>query len=176
MPITWILSFGSIISALSLVAVVAFWRWWATRWREPDEITKITIGVVISAFAPLLLVAASMLIAATKQKAGLGWALAFETVNDIGFSNILPVGLALYSRAAPKGFIGIAMGIYFLQYFLANLFVGKVGGLLDTMPASTFWLMHSGLIFGAAAILLVVRYAVGKILAPDYAEPAHGEA
>ncbi len=179
MPITWILSFGSIISAATIALSVGFWRWWATRWREPDEITKITIGVVIGALAPLLLAVAAALIAATKQKAGLGWAVAFEVVNDLGFANVLPVGLALYSRAAPKGLSGLMIGIYYLHLFMGNLFVGWLGGLLEKMPATTFWLLHAGLMVGAAAILLVVRLAVGRILMPSSDEdvaPALAEA
>src|SRR6185369_11074762 len=77
MPITDLLAYGSIISASTIAASVAFWRWWARHWREPDEITKIAIGVTISAMAPLLLAAASALIA-NGGKASLGWAIAFE--------------------------------------------------------------------------------------------------
>ncbi len=176
MPITWILSFGSIISASTIALSVFFWRWWATRWREPDEITKITIGVVIGAMAPLLLAAASTLIAASKQKAGLGWAVAFEVVNDIGFANVLPVGLALYSRAAPRGITAVVIGLYYLHLFAGNLLVGWLGGLLEKMPATSFWLLHVVLMLGAAAILLVVRYWVGRALAPAYDSPAIAQA
>ncbi len=171
MPVTWLLTLSSIISTTMLIAVVAFWRWYAKRWREPDEITKMMIGVLFCAFAPLVLVAGSALVALSHQKLGLGWAIAQEIVNDIGFSNVTPVGLALYSRAAPKGFVGVVVGIYYLQYFLGNLFVGYVGGLYDKMSATNFWLLHAALIFGAAAVLIVVRFFVGKILAPEYAEP-----
>jgi len=176
MPITWILSFGAIVSAAAVAASAFFWRWWGTRWAEPDEITKITIGVAIGATAPLLLVAASALIAATHQKAGLGWALAFEIINDLGFANVFPVGLALYSRAAPKGFTSVLVGVFFLHLFLGNLFVGWVGGLLGTMPATSFWFLHVALMLGSAALLLVARFAAGSILAPAYDSPEHAPA
>jgi POT family proton-dependent oligopeptide transporter len=170
MPITDILSYGSIVSATTIVLAVAFWRWWATRWTEPDELTKIAIGVALSALGPLLLAAASALIAANHQKASLGWALAFEFVNDLGFANVFPVGLALYSRAAPKGLTGMIIGIYYLHLFAGNLLVGWLGGLLETMPATTFWLMHSVLLFGSVVALLVIRFTAGNRLAPAYSE------
>jgi POT family proton-dependent oligopeptide transporter len=100
MPITDLLGYGSIISASTIVVSVAFWRWWATRWPEPDELTKIAIGVAISAMAPLLLVLASTIIAAHGGRVSLWWAIGFEVLNDLGFANVLPVGLALYSRAS----------------------------------------------------------------------------
>ena len=37
--------------------------------------------------------------------------------------------------------------------------VGWLGGLLEKMPATSFWLLHAGLIAAAAVILLVVRSA-----------------
>ena len=152
MPITWILSFGSIISGTSIVVVVAFWRWWGRQWREPDELLKLAIGVTLAATAPLLLALASTIVASTGQRVGLVWALAFEVVNDLAFANIVPIGLALYSRAAPKRLTGMLIGVYYLQFFIANLGVGWLGGLLEKMPGSTFWLLHAALIFAAAVV------------------------
>ncbi|HEX2591724.1 MAG TPA: peptide MFS transporter [Rhizomicrobium sp.] len=170
MPITWLLSFDAVFSALTIGAAVAFWRWWATKWTEPDEITKITIGVCIAALAPLMLAAASVVVATTHQKVGLVWAVGFHLINDLGFANVFPVGLALYSRAAPKGLTGLVIGLFYLHLFGANLFVGWVGALLEKMSAPSFWLLHVGLMLGAAAILMVVRFSFGKILAPAYSE------
>jgi POT family proton-dependent oligopeptide transporter len=175
MPITWILSFGSIISAGTIVVSVGFWRWFGTRWTEPDEITKVTVGVMLGSTAPLLLAAASMIIAATHVKVGLGWAVAFEVVNDLGFANVFRVAIALYSRAAPKGLTGLMVGLFYLHLFMGNLFVGWVGGLLEKMPATSFWLLHTGLMVGAALILLAVRITAGKILAPAYDAPVQEE-
>ncbi|MFO1533993.1 MAG: lipid II flippase MurJ, partial [Thermoplasmatota archaeon] len=57
------------------------------------------VGVGISALAPLCLAMASW--QAAGGKVGLGWGIAFHVVNDIGFANVFPVGLALY-RNAPE--------------------------------------------------------------------------
>jgi POT family proton-dependent oligopeptide transporter len=175
MPITDLLGYGSIISAATIAMSVAFWRWWGTRWPEPDELTKIAIGVAISAGGPLLLVAASATIAAHGGRVSLWWAIGFEFVNDLGFANVLPVGLALYSRAAPKGTMSTFIGIYYLHFFVGNFFVGWVGGLLQKMPATSFWALHVGLILGSAAILLVVKLLFGRVLAPAYDAPIHHE-
>src|SRR5215469_16624907 len=55
MPITWIISMDAIVSFVTMVGVIAFWRWYGKRWREPSELTKIIIGVIISAFGQLVL-------------------------------------------------------------------------------------------------------------------------
>ena len=81
---------------------------------------------------------------------------------------MFPVGIALYSRAAPKGLTGVIIGVFYTHLFMGNLFVGWLGGLLEKMPATSFWLLHVGLMLGAAAVLIVVRFWVGRILAPGY--------
>jgi len=112
-----------------------------------------------------------MIIAAHGGRVSLWWAIGFELVNDLGFANVVPVGLALYSRAAPKGMTSVFIGFYYLHLFMGNFFVGWVGGLLGTMSATSFWLLHVALILGAAAVLIVVKLAFGKILSPAYGMP-----
>ena len=163
-PVSWLTSLDSLISAVTLAGSVVFWRWWATRRREPDEITKLTIGAAIAALAPLFLMAASLHPAG--QKASIGWALGFHFVNDIGFANIFPVGLALYSRAAPRAIGGTMIAVYYLNMFLCNLLVGWLGGLFDKMPSATFWLIHAGIIGVSAVLFLMARVAAGRVLAP----------
>ncbi|MEJ0024451.1 MAG: oligopeptide:H+ symporter [Rhizomicrobium sp.] len=170
MPITDLLGYGSIISAATIAISVAFWRWWAARWPEPDELTKIAAGVALSATAPLLLVLASSIIAAHGGRISLVWAIGFEILNDFGFANVVPVGLALYSRAAPKGMASTIIGVYYLHLFAGNFFVGWVGGLLSTMSATSFWALHVVLILGAAAVLFLVKFLFGRVLAPAYTE------
>lgn len=171
MPITWLVSLDAFVSAVTMVGVIAFWRWYGKRWKEPDEITKIVIGVAISALGPLVLAGCAMVADSTHQPVPLFWAVGFHLLNDIGFANVLPVGLALYSRAAPKGLGGTMIAVYYVHLFMGNLLTGYLGGLLGTMPNSTFWLMHVALMGVAAAILLVAKLAFASSLAP-HAEPA----
>ena len=168
MPITWMLSVDAFISTILMAGSVMFWHWWAKRWTEPDEITKMLIGVVIAALAPTVLAVASSVVASTGHPVSLIWAVAFHALNDLGFANVLPVGLALYSRAAPKGLSGIMVAIYYLQLFMANMMVGYLGSLFDVMPATQFWLLHVGLMAISAVILIAARYFMGGILAPSY--------
>lgn len=171
MPTSWLQSVDAIFSTITMLMVVAFWRWWETRWTEPDELAKISLGVAIAALGPLALAAASAIVAQTHAKVGIGWAFAFEILNDIGFANILPVGLALYSRAAPKGMTGLIIGIYYIHLFMGNLITGWLAGLLGTMSATSFWLLHTAFMAGATAILLLVKFTLGRILAPAYQHP-----
>jgi POT family proton-dependent oligopeptide transporter len=174
MPVTWLLSVDAFISTGTIALAVVFWRWWAKRWSEPDEITKLTIGTLISALAPLALAAASW--TAAGGKVGLGWGIAFHVINDIGFANVFPVGIALYSRASPRAVAGTMIGVYYLHLFVCNMLVGRIAGLLETMPAPQFWLLHAGLVGAAGIGLLVVRSYAGRILAPTEEDVAAADA
>jgi POT family proton-dependent oligopeptide transporter len=166
MPVTWLISLDAIISTATIAASMVFWRWWATFAREPDEIVKLAIGAFISACAPLLLAAASAKEALTHEKVGLMWGVGFHVVNDIGFANVFPVGLALYSRASPKAVAGVMIGVYYLNLFMANMGVGWLGGLLEKMPASAFWLLHAALVGAGGAAMLAFAVFFRRQLAP----------
>jgi proton-dependent oligopeptide transporter, POT family len=165
MPTSWLITVDAVLSVSMLVAVLGFWRLWARRFTEPDEIAKIVIGEFISVFGLLMLAAAAYL-SAGGHKAGVGWALAFHLINSIGFANVFPVGLALYARASPKALAATMLGFYYVHLFLANNLVGWLGGLLEKMPGTQFWLLHAGLIGGAGAVLLLARQLFGHVLAP----------
>jgi len=175
MPITWLLSFDAAFSAITMLASLSFWKWWSTRWTEPDEITKMTIGIGIAALAPLMLALASIVVATTHHKVGLWYAVGFHVINDLGFANVLPIGIALYSRAAPKGRSGVMIGVYYLHLAMSAWSIGWLGGLYSSMPAPAFWFLHVGLMVGAAAVMLVVKFTAGHIIAPAYAKDVSEE-
>jgi proton-dependent oligopeptide transporter, POT family len=165
MPTTWLITLDSVVSVAGLIAAVAFWRAWARRFREPSEVVKIAIGLGISA-SGLLSLATAATIATGGHKAGVGWVLAFEVINSIGFANVFPVGLALYARASPKAVAGTMIGVYYLHLFMGNNLVGWLGGLVERMPGTEFWLLHAALVGGAAVAMLGAARLFGHLLAP----------
>ena len=142
---TWLVTLDAIVSVSCLVGAVAFWRLWAKRFPEPSEVNKITIGLALCTVA-LGCLAMAGVSSASGGKASFGWVLGFELLNSMGFANIFPVGLALYARASPKAIVGTMVGVYMLHLFLCNNLVGKLGGLLEHMSGTNFWLMHAGLV------------------------------
>jgi POT family proton-dependent oligopeptide transporter len=151
---------------------VVFWRVWATRFKEPDEIGKLTIGTFISVGGVLCLAAGAAMADASGTKVNILWCVAFHVLNSIAFANMLPVSLALFARAAPQAIGGTIIGIYYLHLFIGNQTVGIIGGLLEKMPASQFWLMHAGIAAAAGMVFLVV----GRFFASMLSHEAMGAA
>ena len=43
-PVTWLQAVDAVVSTVTMLGSIAFWRWWAKRRSEPDELTKMGLG------------------------------------------------------------------------------------------------------------------------------------
>ena len=166
---SWLITVDAALSFSMLVAVAAFYKWYGTRRREPDEISKMIIGSVFTIAGGLCL-----FMAALTQPAGgkipLFWPVMFHLLNSIGFAHILPVSLALFSKIAPRQINATVIGLYYLAFFAANAIVGYIGGLYSSLPTTTFWLIHvASAAFGMVAFI-VFKLVIGKKMSAT--EPA----
>lgn len=170
LPTTWLITLDAVVSVSFLAGVAAFYRWWKTKWQEPDELSKIIIGSLFSIGGMACLYMAAVTTPAG-EKIGLFWPVMFHVVNSIGFAHMLPVSLALFARLAPKQIAGTVIGLYFLAFFAGNSMVGYIGGLFETMPVTQFWLIHMGFAAAAGAVFLLFKL----LLAPRLMHSAEPE-
>ncbi|MEO5586859.1 MAG: MFS transporter, partial [Novosphingobium sp.] len=170
LPTTWLVTLDSLGSVSFLVLTALFYRWYGKRWREPDELSKMIIG---SAFSLAGMFALYMAAAGKPEGGaiGLGWPLMFHVLNSIGFAHILPVGLALFARLAPKQINATVIGLYYLALGGANALVGWVGGWFETMPVTDFWLLHASFAAGSGAVFVAFKL----LLAPRLMSAATAE-
>ncbi len=171
LPTTWLITLDAVVSVSFLAIVALFYRWYGKRWREPDELTKIVIGTAFAVGGMLCLYMA----AATQApggKIGLFWPFAFHVVNSIAFAHVLPVGLALFARLAPKPIEATVIGLFSMTFFLANAAVGWVGSLFATMATTDFWLLHAALAGGAGVVFVVLKVALATRLRSGATAPA----
>jgi proton-dependent oligopeptide transporter, POT family len=155
---SWLITVDAALSFSMLVAVAAFWKWWGTRRREPDEISKMIIGSFFTIAGALCLFMAAL----TQPEGGkvaIFWPLMFHLLNSIGFAHILPISLALFSKIAPRQINATVIGLYYLAFFIANAVVGWVGGWYSSLPTTTFWLIHA-----ASAGIGLVAFVLFKMI------------
>jgi POT family proton-dependent oligopeptide transporter len=158
---SWLITVDAAVSFTMLVAVAAFWKWWGSRRREPDEITKMIIGSLFTIAGALCLFMGA-LTAPEHGKISLLWPMGFELMNSIGFAHILPVSLALFSKIAPKQISATVIGLYYLAFFAANALVGYVGGFYSSLPTTTFWLIHAGSAAVGLVAFIAFKLAIGR--------------
>jgi POT family proton-dependent oligopeptide transporter len=93
-------------------------------------------------------------------------------LNSIGFAHMLPVSLALFAKLAPKAINATVIGLYYLAFFAGNSMVGWIGGWLETMPTTSFWLLHAGFAAGAGAVFLLFKLLLSRRLMAGEPAPA----
>ena len=168
---SWLITVDATLSFSMLVAVAAFWKWWGTRHREPDEISKMIIGSVFTIAGALCLFMAA-LTQPTGGKVAIFWPLMFHLLNSIGFAHILPISLALFSKIAPRQINATVIGLYYLAFFMANAIVGWVGGLYSSLPTTTFWLIHAASAAVGLVAFVIFKMVLGRRMATGTQEQA----
>lgn len=164
LPTTWLITLDTLTSVGFLALMVVFWRLWARRFPEPDEIGKMTLGTAISVLGALSLAAGAAQAAAAGGQVSLAWCVAFHLLNSIAFANIMPVSLALFARAAPAAISATIIGVYYLHLFAANQTVGWLGTLIERLGPTRFWLLHAAIAAASAAAFWAVGRAWGPML------------
>jgi POT family proton-dependent oligopeptide transporter len=74
----------------------------------------------------------------------------------VGELYILPVGLALFGRMAPKGFEATTLALWFLAAFAGNLAAGVLGTLWSVLSHPQFFSCIAAIAATASAALSVL--------------------
>jgi POT family proton-dependent oligopeptide transporter len=139
--------------------ILAYWARQARAGREPSSITKMAIGCGFTALAYGLL-AVPGAIADGGAKASWVWLLAAMALQTVGELYLSPVGLSLFSKAAPAKVASAMMAVNFLSNAGGNYLAGYLGTYWSAMPIAHFFTMIAGIaavtalgIFGASFVL-----------------------
>ena len=85
---------------------------------------------------------------------------------------MLPIALAFFAKLAPRAINATVIGLYYLAFFAGNSMVGWVGGWLETMPATHFWLIHAAFAAGSGAVFVLFKLFLSKRLIQPEPVPA----
>jgi len=162
-PATWLQSVSAIVGIAMAPVLIGVWTGQARRGAEPSPLGKMAIGcgLAVAAYAWLALA----VVVSGSAKVPLVWALGFHLLVQTGYLFVYPIGMALFSRAAPPAVNSLMIGIYFLSVFAGSLLVGWVGQFYERLSAPAFWLLHAGAAGLAGAIILVLWRPLNAALA-----------
>jgi POT family proton-dependent oligopeptide transporter len=160
-PVPWLQSLDGLAPFVCLPPMLMFWRWQAARGREPDSFGKLGIGCLIFAAATFWLAAAGLVTDAAGRTPFL-WAVVFHLVSNLGWLYVSPVAAAFYSRASPASLTATLMGINAFAVSLGSMISGRIGGLYETLPASTFWALHAAIVGAGGLIFLALGWRLGR--------------
>jgi len=154
-PMTWFQSLNPLLIFLLTPLFVMMWTRLARQGREPSSIRKMVMGAAVVGLSYLLIAAVSAVSAAEHTRTSWLWLSAFNVVMTVGELLILPVGLGLFGRLAPKGYEATAIATWFFAGFAGNLFAGGVGTLWSSLSTPMFF-GTVGAIALAAGLLLMI--------------------
>jgi len=171
MPVVWLQSLDGLSPFLCLPPMLMFWRWQASRGREPNEFVKIAIGCFIFGASTLWLAGAG-LVTDAHGRTPLLWAVAFHLASNLGWLYFAPTVTALVSRTAPRSVNATLIGASTLAVFLGSTASGRLGSLYETLPAAQFWALHAAVVALGGAIMLVLGLRFTGAFQPEPATPA----
>ena len=171
-PVPWLQALDGLVPFVCLPPMLMFWRWQASRGREPGEFVKAAIGCFIFSAATFWLAAAGLFTDA-HGRTPLLWAVVFHFASNLGWLYFTPTMTALFSRAAPKSVNATMIGVYNLAVFLGSTISGRLGSLYETLPASQFWAVHAALVSLGGLIMLAIglRFAGAYQVTPAPRDP-----
>lgn len=167
-PLSFTLSVGA-IQALNGVFILAFtplviwfWKKQEARDSEPSAVIKMAIGFVILSLSYLILAGAQAM-AGSGQVHWLWCALYFAvlTLGELYFS---PVGLSLYSKAAPPQVAALMMAVFLATSFPGNFLAGWFGKFYSTMSNTEFFLFIAAVAAAPAPVIWAFNRPLKRIM------------
>ncbi|HTZ71722.1 MAG TPA: peptide MFS transporter, partial [Acetobacteraceae bacterium] len=141
--------------------IIALWARQAARGREPSSIIKMAYGCAGTAAAYGLLIIPALSMSPTHKVTWL-WLLAAMAIQTVGELYLSPVGLSLFSKAAPPKLASLMMAVNYLSNALGNYMAGYLGSYWAGMNKAAFFAMIAGI----AALTSVGIFAASLVLNP----------
>jgi POT family proton-dependent oligopeptide transporter len=160
-PLTWFQSLNPLVIFIGTPILVGYWTWLGRRHREPSSVAKMSTGALIVAISYALVAVVCMRSDAHHARASWIWPTAFFVVMTIGELFILPVGLGLFGRLAPKGLEATAIATWFFAGFAGNLLAGWLGLFWSRLSQPAFFTLIA-LTSAVAALLLWLLHPAGR--------------
>jgi POT family proton-dependent oligopeptide transporter len=160
-PMTWFQSLNPLLVFMLTPWLVARWLRMARLGREPSSVTKMARGAFITAFSFLMLAGAASTGAA--RQTGVLWLIVFFIVMTLGELCILPVGLGLFGRLAPRRLSATTIALWFFAAFAGNLIAGAFGTLWSRLSPAAFFALCAAVTALSGALLFMFDRAIQRV-------------
>ena len=153
-PMTWFIALNPLVVFSFTPLLVSRWTRQAALGREPSSVFKMFTGALLVCISYLMLAGAAWWASAHGTHASWLWLLAFFASMTLGELHILPVGLGLFGRLAPKRLVSTAIATWYLAGFFGSLIAGWLGGFWSVIGHAAFFAFVAVLALVAGVLLL----------------------
>lgn len=139
-----------IITLAPLMSIL--WSYLRCKSKEPTSVEKFAISLFLMTTAYIVMAIAGFLsVSSNVSPLWLVGGYFIMTVSELCLS---PIGLSLVSKLAPKKFLSLTMGTWFLTSFFGNMVAGMLGGKYETMGAAKLFITLGILAFITFVMLI----------------------
>ena len=162
-PVTWFQSLNPLLIFLLTPLLVMRWTRQARQGRELPSGTKMSIGATIVGFSYLFVAATAFWSQQHAVRVHWPCMVIFIVAMTAGELYILPVGLGLFGRLAPKGLTATTIAVWFSAGTLGNLFAGWLGTLWSPLSHGIFFSIIGAVALTAALLLALLAPTVRSV-------------
>ena len=131
--------------------ISSFWEYLRTKTKEPSSVEKFSISLLLMTISYIILSYAGFL--SSKGLVSPIWLVLAYFIMTLSELCLSPIGLSLVSKLAPKQFLSLMMGCWFLTSFFGNTIAGFWGGKFGSITAFHLFIALALLAFIAFLIL-----------------------
>ncbi len=142
--------------------VIAFWTRQERKAREPSAVIKMAMGFLVLASSYAILALAQL--AAGGGQVHWLWSVVYFGIYTLGELYFSPVGLSLYSKAAPPQVAALMMAVFLATSFPGNYLAGWFGKFYSEMPPADFFLLIAAIAAAPAPIIWLFNRPLQRIM------------
>jgi POT family proton-dependent oligopeptide transporter len=143
--------------------IIALWARQARKGTEPSSVIKMAFGCAVTALCFALLIIPAMSMSPT-HKVGWLWLLVAMAIQTVGELYLSPVGLSLFSKAAPPKLASLMMAVNYLSNALGNYMAGYLGSYWDSMNKAWFFAMIAAIAAATSVGIFAMSFLLNPIL------------
>ena len=138
------------------------WEFLRNKGKEPSSVEKFGIALFLMSVSYVIMIFAGL--SAETSKISPLWLVLVYFVMTVSELCLSPIGLSLVSKLAPRKFLSLTMGCWFLTCFIGDTLAGFWGGKYESLTAVQLFAPLAILSFSAFLILLFVIPKLNKTL------------
>jgi POT family proton-dependent oligopeptide transporter len=132
-PATWFQSVNAGLIFLLAPLFSALWTWLGRHRLNPSQPMKIALGLFFLGVGYLFTVWAGVQAAPDQAKAAMWLILMTYFWHTVGELCLSPTGLSYVTKAAPRKYVSLLMGLWFVSSFIANLAGGLIAAKVESI-------------------------------------------
>jgi POT family proton-dependent oligopeptide transporter len=141
--------------------VVGFLSWRVRQGKVVSTARKILYGMLITVVALLVMAGAAYSGGNGTDKVTVLWIVLFYVVITVGELLLSPMGLSLVTKLAPKRFVGLMLGGWFVSTAVGNKLSGFISGL---EPTEVMFLKLALALFAVAMVILALQPMLNRAI------------